>query len=175
MTQQELFTQWQSAPNNVPQPICGKLLGQFPQLLDVPVIWSQIGANFKAQFQNLNDTTVVLLGASPTNGVFCILELTNNIAQQYLPERLKNSIKELAPGWTGTGLYTSPVVRVRETIITNGNPLPLPQNVYSVTGVEASFVIDFDTENITNAKLKETTAYRVKSTVTVTNKSGDIA
>jgi hypothetical protein len=173
-TQDQLFAEWQASPNNIPPAVCIKLLAQYPQLLSDanPVTWQTIDQTFKAQFVIMQEPAVVTIGSS-TNG-YCILKVEQKCSQEYLPENIKNSIKELAPLWSGTGVYSSPVVRIKVTIVTNGNPLPTIPNVYNTTGVDASFWIDFDTPVITNASLKQTISYRVKSSVQVLNKQGDL-
>jgi len=173
-TQEQLFAEWQAPPNNVPAALCIKLLGRYPLLLNDanPVTWTQIEVTYKASFAIMGEPSVVVLGSGP-NG-YCILSVQQKCSQEYLPESIKNSIKELYPTWSGMGVYSSPVVRIRVTIITNGAAVPNIQDVYNIPGMEASFIIDFDTPAITNEALKQTVAYRIKSTVNVTSKAGVI-
>jgi hypothetical protein len=174
-TQDQLFAEWQAPPNNIPAAVCVKLLAQYPQLLSDanPVTWTTMpGSIYKAGFIIMAEPAIVTIGGSATG--FVIQTVEQKCSQEYLPENIKNAIKELYPTWSGTGVYTSPVIRIKVTIVTNGNPLPAVQNVYNVAGVDASFLIDFDTPTITNASLKQTVSYRVKSTVQVLNKQGDI-
>lgn len=174
-TQEQLFAEWQGPPNNIPQTVCVKLLAQYPQLLSDanPVTWTTLpGAIYKAGFIIMSEPAIVTIGGSASG--FVIQSVEQKCSQEYLPENIKNAIKELAPTWSGTGVYTSPVIRIKVTIITNGNPLPTIQNVYNVAGVDASFLIDFDTPSITTVALKQTISYRVKSTVQVLNKQGEL-
>lgn len=123
-----------------------------------PVVWAKDEQGYKASIEGMLRSTDVIT-ISPTG---IRIREVRQMAQIYLPERIKNCILAMFPTWNSGAIYSTPVTRVTRITDNGGDPLARYWDAKYIENWE----ISFDDPSITTERILALPEYQAVNTIT---------